>query len=102
MHARVTQISVLPGKLGEFTEAVNSMLPAAQQQAGFRGLLVLRGDQPASHDAQVISLWDSLEALRHSEKNLYFYQAISRVLSCSHGFPAIREQQVLLIDFVQG
>jgi len=47
----------------------------------------------------VLSLWDSLDDLKASEKNLFLYQAIARVLSYCEGFPAIREHEVLVSEF---
>ena len=97
MHARVTKFRILPGKLEEFAAAVESMIPLAHEQQGFRGLLVLRSDAGGKPETQVIGLWNSLEDLRHSERNVFYYQAISRLLSCSEGFPSIREQEVLMV-----
>ena len=99
MQARVTQFRILPGKLDEFAAAVESMVPLAHEQTGFRGFIVLRSDTAGKPETQVISLWSSLEDMRHSERNVYFYQAITRLLSCSEGFPVIREHEVLISDF---
>jgi heme-degrading monooxygenase HmoA len=100
MHARVTHFRILPGKLDEFTLAIHALIPLAREQPGFRGLLVLRSDAAGKQETQVISLWNSADDLKHSDRNLYFYQAISRVLVCSEGFPSIREQEVLVDEFV--
>lgn len=99
MHARVSQLRILPGKLEELTGAIQSVIPLSRKQAGFRALVVLRGGSDALPEATVISVWDSLEDLKASEKNLYLYQAIARVLSFCESFPAIREQEVLVSEF---
>ena len=101
MHARVTQFQLLPGKLQDFAIALDSLVPLMREQAGFRSLIVLRGEATpgAPPQATVITLWDSLEALRASEENLYFYRAMARVLEFSEGFPAIHEHKVLIYEF---
>lgn len=104
MQARVTQFRILPGKLEEFSAAVDSLIPLMHEQAGFKSLVVLRGDEHPSGptEAMVITTWDSLEALRASERNLYFYRAMARVLTFSDGFPAIHEHQVLVSELGAG
>jgi heme-degrading monooxygenase HmoA len=100
MYARVSRVHILPGKLEEFCSAVDSVIPRAREQQGFRALIVLRNADPAkTAEATVISVWDSLEHLKDSERNLYLYQAISRILGCCEGFPQISEQEVLVSEF---
>lgn len=99
MHARLLQFHILPGKMDEFTTSLQSLIPLMHEQKGFRGLLVLRADAGSKPEAQVISLWDSLQDLLASENSMYFYQGISRVLGCAEGFPSIREQEVLVSEF---
>ncbi len=41
MYARVTHFRILPGKLVEFSTAVQSLIPEIQGQKGFRGMLVV-------------------------------------------------------------
>ena len=48
----------------------------------------------------LVGLWDSLEAMRASEDNLFLTQAISRFLACCEGFPHITEQELLASDFI--
>lgn len=99
MHARVTQFRILPDKLEDFRSASNSILPVIRKQAGFRALVVLRTGEAAAPEAIVVSVWDSLDALRASEKNLFLYQAISRVLGYCEGFPLIKEHEVIVSEF---
>jgi len=99
MHARVTQFRILPDKLENFRLASNSIRPIIRKQAGFRALLVLRTGEEAAPEATVVSVWDSHEALRGSEKNLFLYQAISRVLGYCEGFPLIKEYEVISSEF---
>lgn len=100
-HARITQFHIRPGKLDEFASAVDSLIPLMHQQQGFQSLIVLRGsalpDSPSQTTAiTAITTWDSLDALRASEENLYFYRAMARVLAFSDGFPAVHEHEVLV------
>jgi heme-degrading monooxygenase HmoA len=99
MHARVTHFRILPGRLPEFQAAVDSVLPLLQKQKGFRALLVLHTSEGAKPEVTNISLWESFEDLKNSEKNMFLYQALSRVLSFCEGFPSIREHEVLISDF---
>ncbi len=99
MHARVSQFRVRPGKLEDFKRAVASMKPKAREQRGFRALLVLRTGDAGLEDATVITVWDSIADLRATEKNLTFYQAVTRFMAFSEGFPAVREHEVLVSDF---
>jgi len=102
MHARVTQVHILPGKLTEFLAAVDSLRPAIPKQAGFRTLLVLcSAETPASENATretsatIYSVWDTMEDLRASEKNLFLYQALAQIQSYCKGLWRIREEEVI-------
>ena len=99
MYARVTNVQVLPGRLKGFVKAVESTVPMLRRQEGFRTLLVLRWSKKEPTKATVISVWDSLADLKGSEKNLFLYQALSRLISHSKGFPDIQECEVLLTEF---
>lgn len=99
MYARVTQYRVKPGKQEEFIEALTGSVPLMHDQRGFVAVLVLRSPGNNSHDLRVMTVWDSEEELLASERNLYFYQAVSRALAFCEGFPTIREEEVVLSDF---
>ena len=99
MHARVLHFHVLPGKIQDFQGAADSVIPLIRQQRGFRALVVLHTSPGSKPEATVMSLWDSLDDLKASEKNMFLYQAISRVLSYCEGFPTIREHEVLVSEF---
>lgn len=101
MHARVTQFSVPSEKVNDFIEALNSAIPLVHQQKGFRALLVLRVENSNPPDVRVMTIWETQQALRESENNLYFYQALSRALKFAKGFPVIREEEVLVHDFAK-
>jgi len=98
MHARVWQLRVKPGKLAEFRAALLSLSAPARQQPGFRGSVAIGSGKPDAPEVTVVAVWDSLEALRASERNLFLMQAISRVICCSEGFPQITEHEILAND----
>jgi quinol monooxygenase YgiN len=99
MHARVTQFTVSADKLNDFLASLSSAIPLMRQQKGFQALLVLRVEGSNPPDVRVMTIWDSQKALQDSENNLYFYQALTRALAFSQGFPVIREEEVVLTDF---
>jgi heme-degrading monooxygenase HmoA len=99
MYARVAQFRIQPGKVEEFQQIARSLIPAAKKEKGFRGLLVLRGGVEAPLDGHTISLWETVEDLRASEKSLYFYAGLAPLMRCCEGFPAILEQEVLFSEF---
>ena len=101
MHARFTQFKVLPGKLEDFRVAALSLIPIIHKQSGFRALVVMRTEAEGG-DVVVVSVWNTLADLRASEKNLFLYQAISRVVAFCEGFPLIREHEVIVGEFAAG
>ena len=58
MHARVTHVQVQPGKMNE-TIAIfrDSVVPAASQQQGSRGAILLT--DPNTNKAIAVALWDT-------------------------------------------
>jgi heme-degrading monooxygenase HmoA len=101
MHARITQYRLPPEKVGEFISAVAAVVPHARQQKGFAGLLVFQVGTGTHVDVRVVSMWNSLEDLTAGEQNFYFYQALSKAMAFSKGFPLIETQEVLFSDFNQ-
>jgi heme-degrading monooxygenase HmoA len=99
MYARVTELKVLSGKSDEFTKAVKSLLPELRRQAGFRALVVLRPPKEQAPEVRIVSLWDSHADLKGSEKSLFLYQALSRLVPLCEGFPPIREMEVVVSEF---
>ena len=102
MHARITQFRILPDKQENFRAAIDSLVPLLHKQAGFRVLLVLRTSEGPVPEATVVSVWNSFEDLKGSERNLFLYQAISRLLAFCEGFPIIREHEVIASEFKAG
>ncbi len=101
MHARVTQFTVAAEKLNDFVTGLQSSIPLMRQQKGFQALLVLRVEKSDPPDVRVMTIWETQQALQESENNVYFYQALSRALAYAKEFPAIREEEVMVHDFVK-
>ncbi len=109
MYARVMQIHILPGKLNDYLEAVESLRPGLRKQAGFRAMIILRSaETPAKEgeereiSATTYSVWESMEHLRASEKNMFLYQALARMMVSCKGFPKIWEEEVLASELSGG
>jgi|HubBroStandDraft_2_1064218.scaffolds.fasta_scaffold04426_5 hypothetical protein len=89
MNARVRQPHLSTGKVQEFLKIFSSVVGLARQQGGYRGTFALASSRPTSPEASLVAFWDSSEAMRASESNLFLTQAISRFLACSKGLPHI-------------
>jgi len=98
MYARVSEFRVPIENLVAFRQAAESILPLIRREAGFQSLLVLKGEgSPVL--TRVVSVWDSLEHLKASEKSMFLYQALARVMAFSKGFPMMEECEVLVGEF---
>lgn len=100
MHARVWQLQISTGKLRDFQTILSSVIELAREQGGYRGVFAWASGKLESPEVTLVAIWDSLEAVRASENNLFLTQAISRFLACCEGLPHITEQEVLASDFV--
>jgi antibiotic biosynthesis monooxygenase (ABM) superfamily enzyme len=100
MPAHVWQLHVRPGKVQEFQAILSSLIELAREQGGYRGIVALASGKSESPDVTLVALWDSLEAIRASENNLFLTQAISRFLVCCEGLPHIMEQKLFASDFI--
>ena len=98
MYARVWKLGILPGKVAEFTVAVNSIRPLLRQQPGFCGFLVLRTGPGEGLEATVVSMWASIEALRNSEATVFPQALVDFHSYCEHR-PVMREEEVVVSEF---
>ena len=98
MYARVNEYRVPTEKLQGFISAAESVLPLIHKEAGFRAALMLKGEGSPIL-VKVITVWETLEDLRASEKSMFLYRAISRVMQFAKGFPMMEESEVLVGDF---
>jgi heme-degrading monooxygenase HmoA len=99
MVARVTHYRIRPGRLEEFAATVKSLTAAMDKLAGFRVLLVLRGEDPDSRDAMGISVWESAEDLKNSDNDAFYYEALARLIKCCESFSPMHSQEVLVSKF---
>lgn len=99
MIARITHYRIREGKLEEFASTVKSLTAAMDKLAGFRVLLILRGEESGSRDAMAISVWDSAVDLKNSDNNEFYYDVLSHVLSCCESFSPMHQQEVLVSKF---
>ena len=86
MYARTTVIQGRPETMDQATRIFSeSVIPAAQQQKGFRGALFLT--DPASGKGMSITLWETEEDLRAGEGSGYFREQIARFAPLLAGPP---------------
>ena len=95
MYARVWKIAILPENVPQFAAACRSVGVLNSSRKGYRGLLVLRGGPLDNQDATIVSLWDSLEALRASESEK-FQSAVAQALACCQPGAVLREEEILV------
>jgi antibiotic biosynthesis monooxygenase (ABM) superfamily enzyme len=100
MYARVWQLRLRPGKVQDFEDAMSDLVSLARRQPGYYGVLALRAGRAETPDVTLVAVWDSLDAIRASEKNLFLMQAITRYVACCEGVPHVTESEVLASDFV--
>ncbi len=99
MVARVTHYRIRPGKLEEFTATVQSLTGAMDKLKGFRVLLVLLGDEAASQEVTAISTWDSIEDMKDSDSDSFYYHVVSKLIGCCESFSPMHEQEVMVSKF---
>ncbi len=77
MYARVSTVEVQPGKMDEAVSVSrDSVLPAAQQQQGFKGgfwMTDLDGNK-----FMAVTLWESKEDMEASEAGGYYREQIGK------------------------
>jgi len=77
MYARTTVMQGRPETMNEAARIFNeSVIPAAEQQKGFKGALFLT--DPNSGKGMSITLWDSEEDMRAGEGSGYFKEQIAK------------------------
>lgn len=76
MVARVTQVRVDPEDVADSVRLFDeSVLPAAEQEEGFMGALLLTREDGR---ALVIDLCDTLEHLRENERNGFYQEQVAK------------------------
>ena len=90
MQARVTLVQILPDKMDEATAIYrDSVVPAAQQQKGCKGLLLL-SDRNTGKGIS-ITMWESEADMTVGESSGYYQQQLAKFKDV-FGAPPVREQ----------
>ena len=100
MVARVTHVSVSPEDVEESVRLFDeSVIPAAEQEDGFMGVLLLaRSDGRAL----VIDLCDTLDHLRENERNGFYQTQVAKFADKVTGRPSREFYDVRVAQGVSG
>ena len=89
MYARVTITQLQPGKTEEAVSIFrDSIVPAAKQQQGFKGALLLT--DPNTGKGVSITLWETEDNMRAGETSGYYQEQVAKFAQVFTG-PPIRE-----------
>ena len=89
MHARIMSGQVQPGKEDELTNIYrDSVIPAAKQQKGFKGGLLLV--DPNTGKCVSISLWETEADMTAGESSGYLREQVAK-LAPTFAAPPVRE-----------
>lgn len=100
MVARVTHVQVDPDAVEESVRLFDeSVVPAAEQEAGFMGALLLTR---ADGHALAIDLCDTLENLRENERNGFYQTQVAKFADKVTGRPTREFYDVGVARGVQG
>jgi hypothetical protein len=72
-------------------------MPTLRKQTGYHSALVL-GAGEEEREATVISIWNSLQDLRASESNMFYFGALAKLFACCEGYPLMHEEEVLVSE----
>ena len=100
LHARVWQLHLRPDKVQDFRTVLSPVDDLARKQGGYRGVFAWASGTSESPEVTLVAIWDSVEAIRASENNLFLTEAISRYLACCRGLPHISEREFLASEYV--
>jgi len=101
MVARVTRYRIRPGKVEEFISTAESLMGALDKLEGFRAFFLLRGENPDGRDATSVSMWDSVEHMKSSENDKFYYAVIKSLMGCCESFSPMHVHEVLKSKFAQ-
>jgi heme-degrading monooxygenase HmoA len=95
MYARVVTNQLQPGKKEEwFSILRDSIVPAAKQQKGFKGFVVLK--DPHSDKGIGYSLWETEADLKANEANNFYQEQIAKLKNVL-AEPPVREIYELIV-----
>lgn len=93
MHARVVSMEMLPMSVGEAVRIYRErVLPAAREQQGFRGALMLT--DPDTGEGLSISLWDSEEYMHASETSGFYHRKLDELDSLFTSTPVRKHYEI--------
>jgi heme-degrading monooxygenase HmoA len=93
MYARVLNIALNPDKVEAFVRLFNEIIiPAAQQQKGFKGMSLLI--DPQTHNAISMSLWEDMADIIANEESGYYREQLAKIAPFSFGFPVDQHYEV--------
>ena len=96
MQARVTLVQILPDKMDEaITIYRDSVVPAAQQQKGCKGLLML-ADRNTGKGIS-ITMWETEADMTVGESSGYYQQQLDKFKDV-FGAPPVREQYEITVQ----
>ena len=86
MHGRIVSAKVRAGMLDEAVRIYReSVVPAAQQQQGFRGALLFMDSQ--ENNGVSITLWETEDDLLRGQSSGYYQQQIGKFANLLEGSP---------------
>jgi len=96
MHARSVTVPVDPGEIENMMEVwLDSVLPAAKSQSGFKGNLLLA--DRSSGEVMSVTMWDSEAAMLAGEASGYYQEQLAKLVSMFKGQPDMKHYEVLLL-----
>jgi len=95
MHARVITTMTKPEKIDDAVKVIqDSVLPAAQQQPGFKGLLLVTDRD--SGKGYSLTLWETEDDMLAGEQSGYLQEQIAKVGPFLAGRPTTEHMEVVL------
>jgi heme-degrading monooxygenase HmoA len=86
MYARTTTAQIQPGKMDELVKILlDSVLPAARQQQGYKGGFVLTN--PEAGKAKIIALWETEAEMLAGEAGGYYREQVAKIAHTLAGPP---------------
>ncbi|HXX44558.1 MAG TPA: antibiotic biosynthesis monooxygenase [Candidatus Acidoferrales bacterium] len=101
MVARVTRYRIRPGKVEQFIAHVDSLTSTLDKLEGFHAFFLLRGENPDGRDATAVSLWDTVEHMKSSENDKFYYAVIKTLMGFCESFSPMHVHEVLKSKFAQ-
>ena len=98
MIARVTSYQIQPGWTDEVVSIIRNAVPAAKEQVGFRGLLMLVSP---TGKATTIALWQSKENAEATETGGFYGSQMAKIASLLAG-PPVREFFEVAVGLEEG